>query len=119
MLLPLVFAYPLIWLSRLAILWPAGINVPHKEWWLRSPRRLIRFERLLREDLMLIVALTLLLFTSTDIVMGYAAHQPRGEVPGWVFPVTLGCFLVGMLAVIVRMVAGPRYRPDEVDKQVV
>lgn len=116
-LFPVVFAYPMVWLSRLAFVWPNGINVPHKEWWLQTSRRLVRFERLLREDLMLLAALLLLLFVAMDIQIGYAAHQPQGAVPGWTFPVTIVGFLASTGILMVRMVTGPRYRPREADSE--
>lgn len=112
-LLPVVFFFPMIWLSRLALVWPDGVNVPHKEWWLDRPRRLVRFERLLREDLMVIVGITLLLMVGTDLIIGYAAHQPGGTVPAGWFPVLLVAYLAALTVVIVRMLTGPRYRPDD------
>lgn len=111
--LPLVTTYPLIWLSRIAIVWPDGINAPNKEWWLQTPERLVRFERLLREDLMLVAALMLLLYAGTDLGIDYAAHQPGGRMPGWFFPVSLIGFLVLLALVLAPMVVGRRYRPRE------
>lgn len=115
-LLPILTAYPLLWLSRLAIIWPSGINVPDQEWWLQTPDRLVRFERLLREDLMLMVAVMLLLFTAGSLQMAWAAHQPQGAVPAWSFPVLVGGFLVMFGLVLARMVTGPRYRPRKDDR---
>lgn len=115
LLAPLLFAYPLLWLSRLTVIWPDGINTPHKELWLDTPRRLVRFERLLREDLMLMAGLTVLLLTGVDLVIGYAAHQPGGLVPWWVFLVLVGGFLVLIGLVTVRMLVGSRYRPRDDD----
>lgn len=115
-LLPVLTAYPLVWLSRLAVIWPSGINVPDKEWWLQTPERLVRFERLLREDLMLMVAVMLLLFTASDLQMGWAAHQPQGAVPAWSFAVLVGGFLFAIGFVLARMVTGSRYRPREGDR---
>ncbi|MCE1178417.1 MAG: DUF1648 domain-containing protein [Micrococcales bacterium] len=31
LLMPVVFAYPMIWLSRLCLVWPDRINIRHKE----------------------------------------------------------------------------------------
>ena len=111
--LPVLTAYPLIWLSRLAIVWPDGINVPNKQWWLQTPQRLVRFERLLREDLMLVAALMILLYVGIDLAIGYAAHQPGGRMPGWVFPVVLVAFLVLLALILAPMIVGRRYRPRE------
>ena len=116
-LTPLVLLYPMVWISRLAMIWPAGINAPHKEWWLDRPRRLVRFERLLREDLMVIVAMTVLLMVGIDLIIGYAAHRPGGAVPGWWFGALVGGYLVALTLATVRMMTGSRYRPDEDDPQ--
>lgn len=111
-LLPLVTIFPLLWLSRLALVWPDGINLPEpaKRWWLDTPERLVRFERLLREDLMLIVASTLLLFAAADVVIGVAAHRPGGMAPGAAFPAILVGYLAAIGAVVIRMLVGGRYR---------
>lgn len=112
---PVLLFYPMILISRLVLVWPDGVNTPHKEWWLDRPRRLVRFERLVREDLMVIVAVSLLLMVGSDLIIGYAAHRPDGTVPGWWFPVLLVAFLLALGAVVVHMVAGSRYRPDDTD----
>lgn len=75
-LVPLATIFPLVFLSRLVLAAPDTLNSPHKEWWIAEPHRLIRCERLLREDLMVIVALTVVLLTTVDVLIGYAAHQP-------------------------------------------
>ncbi|WP_131104082.1 DUF1648 domain-containing protein [Ornithinimicrobium sufpigmenti] len=113
--IPLLLFYPLIWLSRLVIVWPQAVNTPHKEWWLERPRRLVRFERLVREDLMVIVAVSLLLMVGSDLIIGYAAHEPGGTVPGWWFPALLVAYLLVLGVVMLRMMGGPRYRPDDTD----
>lgn len=115
--IPLLVLYPMIWISRLVIVWPHGINTPYKEWWLDRPRRLVRYERLVREDLMVIVGMSVLLMAGADLIIGYAAHQPGGRVPGWWFPVLLIAYLVVLGVVVVRMMVGPRYRPDDADPQ--
>lgn len=119
LLLPLATIIPMLWISRLVLVWPDGINAPHKEWWLERPRRIIRFERLLREDLMVIVALTLGLFVAVSLIIGYAAHQPGGVVPAWWFPVLLVGYVGVLTAVTVRIYTGPRYRPDDSDRELV
>lgn len=112
LLLPLATTFPLLWLSRLPFVWPDGINLPEatKRWWLETPERLVRFERLLREDLMLIVAAMLLTFVAGDIVIGVAAHHADGAAPSGSLPVVLGGSLVAFGIIIVRMLGG-RYRP--------
>lgn len=116
-LLPALMFYPMILLSRLVLVWPDGVNAPHKEWWLDRPRRLVRFERLLREDLMVIVGVTVLLMAASNLITGYAAQQPGGAVPAWWFPVELVAFLVALTVVLVRMFVGGRYRPDDDDPE--
>lgn len=116
-LLPALLFFPMIWLSRLVLVFPDGVNAPHKEWWLDRPRRLVRFERLLREDLMVIVSVTVLLMVAINLITGYAAHQPGGTVPAWWFPVVLVAFLAVLTLVTVRMFVGGRYRPDDDDPE--
>lgn len=118
-LLPLVFFFPMILISRLVMVWPDGVNAPHKEWWLDRPRRLVRFERLLREDLMVIVALSVLLVVGMGLIMGYAAHQPGGAVPAWWFAVQVGGYLVLLTLLVVWMYVSARYRPDDDDPELV
>lgn len=109
--LPLLTAFPLILISRLALIWPDGINLPDKDWWLETPQRLVRFERLLREDMMLMAAATLAILVVADLSIAAAAQHPEGRAPWWMLP-ALGVALVAMLAVIVRMLLPRRYRPD-------
>lgn len=120
-LIPLVAAFPMLLLSRLALAWPEGINLPEsrKRWWLQTPERLVRFERLLREDLMFIVATVLFVLAGTDVVIGVAAHRPGGEAPTGAFVAILGVALVGVAVVVVRMLVGGRYRPRSEDGQLV
>lgn len=108
----LLMTLPLVLLSRLVLLAPDLVNAPHREWWTSTPRRVLRFERLVREDLMVVVALTLLLLVSTGLVMGYAAGQPTGAAPGWSFWVVLVTYLVVLTLLVLRMYRSRRYRPD-------
>ena len=55
--------------TSLVLRWPQGINAPNKEYWLQTPQRLRHFERLVREDLMLIGALTTLLFAAIILLL--------------------------------------------------
>lgn len=103
------------WLSRLVFLAPDLVNAPYREWWTSTVPRVVRFERLVREDLMVITGLTMLLLASTEVVIGYAAHQPGGAVPWWIFPVVLVAYLVLLTLCVVRMYLGGRYRPEEQD----
>lgn len=111
-LMPLVTAYPLILLSRLALIWPDAINLPDKKWWLATPERLVRLERLLREDMMLFAAVMVTILVIADLSIAVAAHHPSGAAPWWTFP-AVGVALAALAAVIIRMAAGGRYRPAD------
>lgn len=99
--------------SRLVLRWPQGINAPNKEYWLATPARLRRFERLLREDMSLIGALCLVLFAAIAVLMAVAARRPGGEMPGVFFAVIMIGFIAGMMAVLWRMFSHGRYRGDD------
>ncbi|STX13429.1 Predicted integral membrane protein [Kytococcus sedentarius] len=108
-LIPAVALLPMPLLSRLATIWPDGLNVPHKEWWLQTAPRVRRFERLLREDLMLITASVLAIFPPLMFLMHQAA-QRDGVIPGWGMPLVLAIIIVPMVIVLARMAVGRRYK---------
>lgn len=112
----LLMTLPLVLISRLVLVAPDLVNSPHREWWTSTPRRLVRFERLVREDLMVVAGITLLLLVSTQVVIGYAAHRPGGVVPGWVFALVVGAYLVVLTLYVVRTYRGGRYRPDRQER---
>ncbi|ACV08442.1 DUF1648 domain-containing protein [Jonesia denitrificans] len=112
-LVPLATIFPLVFLSRLVLAAPDTLNSPHKEWWIAEPHRLIRCERLLREDLMVIVALTVVLLTTVDVLIGYAAHQPGGVVPSWWFTILLVAYVLALVGYTTWMYASARYRPTK------
>ena len=85
--------------------------MPRKDRWLETVPRLVRFERLVREDLMFMAALLLLVITAAGIQIGHAAHKPDGAAEPWRFPIITGGFLVLITRVVVRMIWGPRYKP--------
>ncbi|XVX20510.1 DUF1648 domain-containing protein [Actinomycetota bacterium] len=114
LLTPLLFVYPMIWLSKLCLYWPGGINIRHKEWWLETPARLIRFERMVREDMMWFAVLLLLLMTGADISIGIAAHRPGGQMPALSTVLLVAGSLIGVLAFVIR-VSHSRYRPQDSD----
>ncbi|HHX84010.1 MAG TPA: DUF1648 domain-containing protein [Actinomycetales bacterium] len=112
-LLPLVAAFPLPLLSRLALSYPSAINAPNREWWTATPPRLRRFERLLREDLWLIAVLLLVLFTVIQVETTRAAHSADGSGSMAVIGGVLVVFLVLNTVILARMFGG-RYaeQPD-------
>lgn len=111
---PLLFALPLPLMSLMVLRWPSSINVPNKQWWTASGARLRRFERLLREDLWLITALTLALLVAGQVGIVMAARSGTDQMPGWALPGALVVFIVGLGAVLARMFVGGRYaeQPD-------
>ena len=109
--LPVVMFLPLPLLSRLMFTHPDVVNAPYKQWWLETPQRLVRFERLLREDLWLITGSSLLLITAIGLIMGQAATTPDGRAEPWWMWVTIGAYFGAIGAITARMVAGSRYRP--------
>ncbi|MCH8613018.1 DUF1648 domain-containing protein [Arsenicicoccus dermatophilus] len=105
----LVLSMP--FLSRLALVWPDGINVPHKEWWLDEPRRLVTFERRVREDLWLLTALTLAFVTAMELLTVVSVRRGDGVLPeGWFWGL-LGGYLLLVGLTTLRMARGSRYRP--------
>lgn len=103
----------LMLLSRLVIKAPASINISNKDWWTAQGSRLVRFERLLREDLMLIVAATITLLAAIDVQIVVASRLADGASPWWIFWALLGAYFAALSLIIVRMLAGARYRPYE------
>lgn len=103
----------LVLFSRLVLAVPAAINHPQKDRWTASGPRLIRFERLMREDLMLIVGATHLLLAATAVQVIMSANRPDGAMPGWVLWAELGIYLAAIGVIIARMVGSSRYRPFE------
>lgn len=103
----------MIFLARLVIFAPAAINSPHKDWWTARGTRLLRLERLLREDLMLIVGATILLLTCINVQIMAASRDPDGATSWWAVWLLLGLYLPAIGGVTVRMIRGPRYHPYE------
>lgn len=110
---PIAIGAVLRLVTSLVLRWPQGINAPNKEYWLQTPQRLRHFERLVREDLMLIGALTTLLFAAISVMTGVAAHREGGELPGVFFSVIMIAFMAGILGLVVRMLLGRRYQPSD------
>lgn len=115
MILPLVICFPLIRLSRLVIVWPDSLNTPHKDWWLATPARLNRIERLVREDLIVFATLLLLGMTCGDVAILRAAHRPggtRSPAEPWIEGVLLAVVAIWMLS----RARSSRYAPcDDLD----
>lgn len=110
---PIAIGVILRLVSGLVLRWPQGINAPNKEYWLQAPQRLRHFERLIREDLLLIGALAALLFAALSVMTGVAARRPGGEMPEVFFAVIMIVFIAGILGLLVRMLLGSRYRGSD------
>lgn len=115
MALTFVGVTPLMLVSRLVIKAPASINISNKDWWTAQGSRLVRLERLQREDLMLIVAATIALLAAINVQIVVASRLTDGASPWWIFWVFLGGYLAILAVILVRMLAGARYRPYEED----
>ena len=108
-LLPLT-VFVLIPLTSLLVLRaPEFINGPNKEWWTATAPRLRRFERLVREDLWLIVVVTLALLVAMQVGIVIAAESPDQRMPEQLLFGGMAVFGIGIVAVLVRMYAGGRY----------
>lgn len=112
--LPLLVVFPMPLMALLALRWPSSINAPNREWWSASAPRLRRFERLLREDLWLIAALTFALFLTIDAGTVLAAQSTDGNLSTGFFVGTLVLFLAGLGVVMARMF-GSRYAEQDMD----
>lgn len=105
-------SFAIIYLSRLVTAMPSALNTPHKDWWLAAPERIVRYERLLREDLMLMAAAMVALMTVIDTTIAGAARTVDAAISTSTFvTITVG-FLLIIAAIIARMVGTGRYRPD-------
>lgn len=102
----------LVLASRIVLAVPAATNHPRKDWWTATGARLIRYERLVREDLMLIVGATHLLLAATGAQVIVSANRPDGAMPGWVLWTELGLYLAALGIILARMIGSPRYRPS-------
>lgn len=112
-LLPLLVVFPMPLMALLALRWPSSINAPNREWWTATAPRLRRFERLLREDLWLIGALTLALFLVIDVGVALAAQSTDNTLSLWFLLPTLVLFLAGLGVVMARML-GTRYAEQDI-----
>ena len=104
-LMAAVLVLPAAVVSRLVFRAPGSISAPNSDWWTATPRRLRRFERLLREDLLLLAVSALLLLVVGQAGMTMAANSadyalPVGVQVAFVVPV------LGMIAVVIRMCGG-------------
>ena len=104
-LIAVVLVAPAMLTSRLVLRAPHLISAPNSRWWLATPRRLRRFERLLREDLLLLAAVSLLLLSIGEAGITVAASLQTGGMPT-AFLVAMLVPLAGLIAVFVRMVGG-------------
>lgn len=100
----------LVLLSRIVLHLPAALNHREKQWWTASGARLIRFERLTREDLTWITGTTLILMTGMNASIMIAALG-EGALSQWYFWAWMVACFTGIAAVVVRIISGVRYLP--------
>ncbi len=112
-LMPVAVVFPMPLMAMLASRWPQAINAPNRDWWIQTGPRLRRLERLLREDLWLIAAVTLMLLVGIQVGITETAVSGAGEMSTVYLWVPLAVFLVAIGAVMARMM-GKRYaeQPD-------
>lgn len=97
--LPILFAIPWPWARMQAF-----VNVPFKEYWIKSGRtkdfadRVITFMRLVA-GLLCILSAAICWISLTDAL----ASGARRISPGWVWPVIIGIFVAGTLAGVVKL----------------
>lgn len=105
-LLPLGVVFPMPLLATLAIWWPQAINAPNRDWWAATGSRLRRFERLMREDLWLISAATLVLLVAVQVGITETAISGADGMPMVYLWGPMAVLFVGIGAVMVRMMGG-------------
>ena len=104
-----VMVAPALFISWLVLRAPRQISAPNSHWWMATPRRLRRFERLLREDLLLLAAASLLMLSIGEAGITVAANSLDGGMPTAIL-VAMLVPLAGLFVVIARMIgAGGRY----------
>lgn len=110
---PLVVVFPMPLMAKLAVRWPQSINAPNRDWWMKSGARLRRFERLIREDLWLIAAGTMLLLVLVQVGITESAVSGADALPVAYLWIPLAVLFVVIVWVMVRMM-GTRYaeQPD-------
>ncbi|EYT61132.1 hypothetical protein H483_0113390 [Dietzia sp. UCD-THP] len=113
-LLPLTVLALIPLTSLLVLRAPELINGPNKQWWTSTAPRLRRFERLVREDLWLIVVVTLALLVAMQAGIVIASGSPDQRMPEGLLYGGMALFGVGLVAVLLRMYVGSRYaeHPD-------
>ncbi|MDI6872448.1 MAG: hypothetical protein QME79_14075 [Bacillota bacterium] len=104
-----VLTLPALLISPLTLRAPGAINAPNQRWWVAHPLRLRRFERLLREDLLLLASAALTFLAIAQAGITVAATSPEGELPLALMAAMLAP-AVALIAVIARMCGtGGRY----------
>ena len=104
-LIAAVLVVPAMFTSRLVLRTPHLVSAPNSRWWLATPRRLRRFERLLREDLLLLAAVSLLLLSIGEAGITVAARSQTGAMPT-AFLVAMLVPLAGLVVVFIRISGG-------------
>lgn len=85
-----------------------ALNVPNREQW-NTPERRALLARLLREDIRLLTAASVLLITGMTVLSAIAGAGD--DIPPWAFPAMFLPFVAAVLAVLARVSASSRYAP--------
>lgn len=104
-LMAAVLVLPAATIPGLVLRAPRSISAPNSDWWTATPRRLRRFERLVREDLLLPAVSCLVLLAVGQVGMTLAANSADHALPvaaqiAFVVPV------LGVIVVVIRMCGG-------------
>lgn len=111
-LMAAVMVLPAALLPRVVFRAPGAISAPNSHWWTATPQRLRRFERLLREDLLLLAASALMLLAVGQVGMMIAADSADFALPV-AMQIAIVAPVVGMIVVVIRMCgAGGRYAKE-------
>lgn len=94
---------PMPWMSRLLLSpqWAPMVNMPHKDFWVRTPARLARGERLMWEFLALSTLVTTVLCALPFALPSLWADLGWGELPAAVMVAAMGGLVIGMVVLLV------------------
>lgn len=104
LLIVVIFSF----VPRIAFKNTALLNLPHKDYWTR-PENLPKAQRMLRNDLSWLGALTLMFIGYAMWTVGATAAE--SPPPPWAFIAARSTFLAIIIGYSIWMVVGPRWRP--------
>lgn len=110
---PLIIPAVLPLCSRIVMHRPVKGMIRARSFWAGSPANLRRFERLLREDLILVSVMYMVVLAWLSFTVGLAAKDENGAIPQAMFTVPTILFVLGVCAVISQGIWGKRYDPEQ------